>query len=218
MQMEYKTFPFEMEELDDAGTFWGYASVFNNPDASWPMPEVVEPGAFAKTLKERGHKVRICHQHDWKELIGTPLELREDERGLFVRAKLVLDVQRAREDYALMRAGALDELSIGYQVVKDEPGDVGGTKVRRLKELRLYEISPVTVAANDQAVITGVKAAWNAGAPNADPAVETEPIEEPSQVTEETAAAEPGASSLTAQLTARERLDLYNLSRKYLEA
>lgn len=212
MQMEYKTFPFEVKDIDEQGVFWGYASVFGNPDAAWPMPEVVEPGAFAKTLKERAHKVRICHQHDWKEVIGKPVELREDERGLYVKAQLVLDVQRAREDYALMRAGALDELSIGYQVVKDEPGDVGGTKVRRLKELRLYEISPVTVAANDQAVITGVKAAQIADAPDA------EPIEEPSQVTDETAAAEPGASSLTAQLTARERLDLYNLSRKYLEA
>lgn len=211
MKLEYKTFPFEMEELDDAGTFWGYASVFNNPDSSWPMPEVVEPGAFAKTLKERGHKVRICHQHDWKEVIGKPVELREDERGLYVKAQLVLDVQRAREDYALMKAGALDELSIGYQVIKDEPGSVGGLKVRKLKELKLYEISPVTVAANDQAVITGVKAA-----PEPEPVVETEPIEEPPQEVE-AAAAEPGASPLTAQLTARERLDLYTLSRKYLE-
>lgn len=211
MQMEYKTFPFEVKDIDEQGVFWGYASVFGNPDAAWPMPEVVEPGAFAKTLKERAHKVRICHQHDWKEVIGKPVELREDERGLYVKAQLVLDVQRAREDYALMKAGALDELSIGYQVIKDELGTVDGQKIRRLKELKLYEISPVTVAANDQAVITGVKAA-----PEPEPVVETEPIEEPPQEVE-AAAAEPGASPLTAQLTARERLDLYTLSRKYLE-
>lgn len=213
MQMEYKTFPFEVKDIDEQGVFWGYASVFNNPDSSWPMPEVVEPGAFAKTLKERAHKVRICHQHDWKEVIGKPVELREDERGLYVKAQLVLDVQRAREDYALMKAGALDELSIGYQVIKDEPGSVDGLRVRRLKELKLYEISPVTVAANDQAAITGVKAA-----PAEEPVVETEPTEEPPQEPAvEAAAAEPGASPLTAQLTARERLDLYTLSRKYLE-
>ncbi|MFA4974586.1 MAG: HK97 family phage prohead protease, partial [bacterium] len=108
--MEHKTVPFEIKELTDLGVFEGYASVFGNVDAGG---DVVERGAFAKTLKERGSKVRVCHQHDWKDVIGKPLELREDDRGLYVKAQLVLDVQRAREDYALMKAGALTDLSIG---------------------------------------------------------------------------------------------------------
>lgn len=205
MQMEYKTLPFELQELDDTGVFWGYASVFGNVDS---YNEIVDRGAFRKSLQEYPN-TRLCHQHDWKEVIGKPVELREDERGLYVKAQLVLDVQRAREDYALMKAGALGELSIGYRVMKDAHDEVDGRKVRRLKELWLFEISVVTIAANNQAQILGVKERIEP-----EPSV---PVEElPPDV--EPTTAEQEATPLTVRLTARERLELYTLSRKYLEA
>ena len=155
--MDKRSFPFELKSLDDqTGVFEGYAAVFGNMDEGG---DVVEPGAFAKTLQERGQRVKICWQHDWREPIGKPLELREDAQGLFVKARLS-DTQRGRDALTLLRDGVVDELSFGYETIKSEWGKDGdGQRVHLLKELRLYEISPVTVAMNEQARISAVKAA-----------------------------------------------------------
>ncbi len=152
--MEYKTIPFEIKEIDaSSGAFSGYCSVFNNIDA---QNEVVMPGAFAKTLAERFGRVKVCWQHDWKAPIGKPLEIREDEHGLHVKA-MISDTAVGRDVRTLMKDGVVSELSIGYDVIQDAWRDDNGKSVRMLKELRLYEISPVTMAANPMAVITGVK-------------------------------------------------------------
>lgn len=204
--MEYKTVPFELKQIDDAGVFWGYASIFGNVDAGG---DIVERGAFHKTLEERAGKVRICHQHEWRDVIGKPLELREDEVGLFVKAQFVLDVQRAREDYALMKAGALTDLSFGYDAVKTERDKVDGQTVRRLKEIKLFEISPVTLGMNEIAGVVGVKA-------SATPAEPEQPREEVIPISP--AAAEPDDSPLTAQVatvTPSAKLELYRLLVKY---
>ncbi|MFA4973443.1 MAG: HK97 family phage prohead protease [bacterium] len=207
MDLEYKTFPFEVKELTDLGVFEGYASTFGNVDSGG---DVVERGAFGKTLKERGDKIRVCHQHDWRDVIGKPIELREDDRGLYVKAQLVLDVQRAREDYALMKAGALTDLSIGYEAVKADYAETDAGRVRRLKEVKLYEISPVTVAMNEAATITGVKEAEA-----------TPPIDEPAtdDAPDLDAAAEPDDSPLTdapeTTIEPSAKLALYQLIRKY---
>jgi len=156
-KMLRRSFPFELKSLDDqAGVFEGHAAVFGNVDEGG---DVIEAGAFAKTLQERGQRVKICWQHDWREPIGKPLELREDAQGLFVKARLS-DTQRGRDALTLLRDGVVDELSFGYETIKSEWGKDGdGQRVRLLKELRLYEISPVTAAMNEQARISAVKAA-----------------------------------------------------------
>ncbi len=115
------------------------------------------PGAFAKTLSERFGRVKVCWQHDWKAPIGKPLEIREDEHGLHVKA-MISDTAVGRDVRTLMKDGVVSELSIGYDVIQDAWRDDNGKSVRLLKELRLYEISPVTMAANPMAIITGVKA------------------------------------------------------------
>lgn len=147
-----KVVPFEVKQVDtDQGVFEGYAAVFGNVDDGG---DVIEKGAFANTLKERASRVKICWQHDPKEPIGRPLELREDDRGLYVKAKISL-TQRGRDALTLLRDGVVNELSIGYDAVKE----MYEGAVRRLREVKLWEISPVTWAMNPLATVTGVKGA-----------------------------------------------------------
>ncbi|WP_312798711.1 HK97 family phage prohead protease, partial [Tianweitania sp.] len=104
---------------------------------------IVERGAFAKSLRTRGASgVRMLFQHDPAQPIGVWTELREDERGLFVRGRLQTDVARGREILALMKAGALDGLSIGFRAEKARKEAASG--FRRILEADLWEISVVT--------------------------------------------------------------------------
>lgn len=147
--METLDFPFEIKALDEqAGTFEGYAAVFGNVDH---VGDVIEPGAFAKTVSERP-QVPILWQHDTREPIGVG-SLEVDGKGLKVKGALALDVQRAREARSLMQVGALGGLSIGYKAVKK--AYQGG--VRLLKEVAVHEFSPVTFPANELAGFSGVK-------------------------------------------------------------
>lgn len=114
--------------LDRDGTFSGYASLFERPDLA---RDVVEKGAFARSLMKRGTGgVRMLFQHDPNEPIGTWIDIREDERGLFVRGRLAKGVGRAREVRELMRGGALDGLSIGFRTVRSRKDAQKG--VRRI--------------------------------------------------------------------------------------
>lgn len=130
------------------GEISGYASVFNVVDLQGDM---VVPGAFADSIRETGGKVPVLWQHDTKEPIGHTIELREDSTGLFFRAVLAMEVRRAREALALIRAGSIDGVSIGYAVQKERHEN----GVRKLLKLRLAEISLVTFAANPLARVTG---------------------------------------------------------------
>ncbi len=155
---EIKAFPFKMEEIDGEGNFKGYASVFGNVDLGG---EVVDRGAFKKTLRESGGKVPILDHHDPARQIGWNLEAREDERGLFVRGQLNLKVQDAVEKYALMKQaneiGGRTGLSIGFRTIRDMP-DKKDPEIRRLKEVQLFEYSIVTFPMNTDANVTTVKA------------------------------------------------------------
>jgi HK97 family phage prohead protease len=136
------------------GTIEGYASLFGEIDQARDM---VMPGAFTQTLKSRGlRRIPMLFQHDPSEPIGVWLELREDFRGLWARGKLIPDVARARELLALLRANAIDGLSIGYRTVrgKIEPR----TRVRKLYQVDLWEISIVTFPLLAGARIESVKA------------------------------------------------------------
>ena len=122
------------------GTIEGYASLFGEIDASRDM---VMPGAFAGTLKRRGlRRIPMLFQHDPAEPIGIWLDLREDHRGLFARGKLIPEVLRARELLALLHAGTADGLSIGFKTLQARIDPK--TRVRRLHEIDLWEISLVT--------------------------------------------------------------------------
>ena len=119
----------------------GYASLFGLPDQGG---DVVQKGAYAKSLKrlaERGGSVKMLWQHDPTQPIGVWDEIFEDARGLFVKGRLLPEVGKAREAAALIEAGAIDGLSIGYRTVSAEKDAKGQ---RLLAELELWEVSLVT--------------------------------------------------------------------------
>jgi HK97 family phage prohead protease len=135
------------------GVFEGYASLFGVADLG---KDVVMPGAFAESLARRGARgVRMLWQHDPGEPIGRWLSLAEDPRGLRVRGRLNLAVERAREIHALMREGAVDGLSIGFRVERARPERPTG--LRRLEKLDLWEISLVTFPMLPGARVNSVK-------------------------------------------------------------
>lgn len=152
---EIKLLPQAPDTVDEAGIFEGYASLFGVPDLA---KDVVIPGAFQDSLARRGARgVRLLWQHDPAEPIGSWLSLAEDQKGLRVRGRLNLAVERAREIHALMREGAVDGLSIGFRVERARAERATGT--RRLERIDLWEISVVTFPLHPGARVGSVKAA-----------------------------------------------------------
>lgn len=149
--MEQKFISFELKrEPDTDGVFEGYASVFGIVDQGM---DVVERGAFAKSLGKR--KVKMLWQHDTAQVIGVWDEIKEDERGLYVKGRVLKDVQKGAEAIALMKADAIDSMSIGYRTIAAT--DEGGGAIRKLLEVDLFEISLVTFPMLPDAKITAIK-------------------------------------------------------------
>jgi HK97 family phage prohead protease len=122
------------------GAVEGYASLFGEVDQARDM---VMPGAFTQTLRNRGlRRIPMLFQHDPSEPVGIWLELREDMRGLWARGRLIPEVARGRELLALVREGAIDGLSIGYRTVRGRIDPK--TRIRRLYQVDLWEVSIVT--------------------------------------------------------------------------
>lgn len=135
------------------GKFSGYGSVFGVVDT---YNEIVASGAFSETLAERSRPVPVLWQHRQDMPIGVYDTVREDAKGLFVEGRLLVkDVALAREAHALMSAGAVSGLSIGYWVRESSYDEKTG--LRTLTKLDLEEVSIVTSPANDEARIDAVK-------------------------------------------------------------
>ncbi|MTH77200.1 HK97 family phage prohead protease [Paracoccus aestuariivivens] len=127
--------------LSDGTQVEGYASLFGLVDQGG---DVVVKGAYAASLKrvaDRGYKIRMLWQHDPTRPIGVWDEIREDEKGLWVKGRLLPEIAQAREAAALISAGAIDGLSIGYRTVSAERDAKGR---RLLSEVELWEVSLVT--------------------------------------------------------------------------
>lgn len=143
------------KSLSDEGEFEGYASMFSVEDSHG---DTVKKGAFKaglqKLAKEK-RKIKMLFNHDRFSPIGVFKEADEDSKGLFVRGKLTLGVQKADETRLLMLDEAVDSMSIGGYVRK-ELWDTKTLK-RELIEIELREISPVVFPALDQARILSVK-------------------------------------------------------------
>lgn len=140
---------------DEKGTVEGYASKFGNIDQ---VGDVVEKGAFTKSIQQGAQRVRFLWQHNKQEPIGIIQEIREDEHGLFIKAQFA-NTQRAQETRELMKMGALDSFSIGYRVPKDKivVEQTKDGQIQRLKEIHLFEVSVVTFPCNVEARLTGIK-------------------------------------------------------------
>ena len=154
--------PLSIKSVDDSGEFEGYGSVFGVKDS---YDDIVTPGAFTKSLarwQERKSLPALLWQHKLDEPIGVYTEMREDENGLFVRGRLLIDDDPlARRAHAHMKAGSLTGLSIGY-VLDDYDFDKEKSAFM-LKDIDLWEVSLVTFPANDEARISNVKSAIATG-------------------------------------------------------
>lgn len=155
--LEHKYVKFAPVEMDaKTGIFAGYASTFGNEDQG---NDIVQKGAFTETLADRDpRQVKMLYEHSCLDPIGYWNVLREDDRGLYVSGKLMVeDLQKAREVHALLRERVLDGLSIGYRVTQVD-NDRGNPHTRLLKSVDLKEISVVMFPMNEEAVISSVKA------------------------------------------------------------
>jgi uncharacterized protein len=139
LETKFRRFDGELG-LEDGAVIAGYASLFGAEDQGG---DVVSRGAYAASLArlaEAGQRVKMLWQHDPGRPIGVWDEVREDGRGLWVKGRLLLEVQAGREARALLEAGAIDGLSIGYRTVRAEKAAAG----RVLHQIDLWEVSLVT--------------------------------------------------------------------------
>tara|TARA_R100000654_G_scaffold39157_1_gene64894 strand:+ start:1200 stop:1910 length:711 start_codon:yes stop_codon:yes gene_type:complete len=145
----------QISDIDEnLGIVKGYGSVFGNKDSD---NDIIEKGAYKRTIKNNGSRVKYLYQHDITKPIGKMKELYEDEKGLVFVAE-VPKTTFGNEVLELMKYGVIDENSVGIMPVKKDYGEDG---VRMIKEVKLYEISAVTIAANDEAKILEVKGHYN---------------------------------------------------------
>ena len=139
---------------EETRTVKGYASVFNNVDSD---DDRLMKGAFNRTIKSWGpegkNRIKLVSQHNIKQPVAKIDDLYEDEKGLYMEATFGTH-QDGEDHYKMVKEGILTEFSIGFVPTKEEKNDEGG---RNFSEVKLYEVSLVTVASNDQALVTDVK-------------------------------------------------------------
>jgi len=157
MNVSTKSFELKIDDADSKGVIRGFASVFGNVDS---YGEVVDKGAFKRTIKNQKGRFPILADHDPTKLIGFNERAEETDQGLLIEGRINLDTQAGKEKYSLAlqaaELGAPMGLSIGFQTIKAVE-DPENPRVRRLKEIKLWEYSIVTFPANPKANITGVK-------------------------------------------------------------
>jgi len=155
--LKFKNCDYEFKAVSDEGFIEGYASVFNVIDLG---DDLIEKGAFKKTIKETKGRWPILGHHDPRVRLGYNEEAKEDDHGLWFREKLNLDVQAAREQFSLTKMahdmGGKDGISIGFNIVSAKP-DKERPVVRRIKEIQMWEHSHVTFGMNQSAMTTAVK-------------------------------------------------------------
>lgn len=143
----------DTKAVSETGVFEGYASTFGERDLGG---DIVEAGAFTKSLKARGNAgIKMLADHDSTKRIGVWDAISEDSKGLFVKGRLLLEKQIAKETYIDLKAGALDSMSIGFRTKSDSYD--GRRRARIIKEADLLEISLVPFPMNESARVTGVK-------------------------------------------------------------
>lgn len=144
---------FKAEEIGD-NFVAGYASTFGNIDA---YGDVVEKGAFTRTLKARKNQIKFLKYHDPNQPIGKVVEIKEDDVGLWVKAVFSSTIA-GQEARAEVLEGVLDSFSIGFTPMKTKSGkSEDGRIINHIQEVKLYEFSLVTFPANEEAIVTAVK-------------------------------------------------------------
>ena len=134
---------------DKAGIVKGYASVFGNMDSDG---DIITAGAYRKTITENRSRIKYLYQHDMNKPLGKMIHLEEDQKGLVFEAEIP-KTQLGKDVIELMKAGVITENSVGIMPIQKQMKD----GYREISEVKLYEVSAVTLAANDQAMILDVK-------------------------------------------------------------
>ncbi|MEH6347779.1 MAG: HK97 family phage prohead protease [Bermanella sp.] len=152
----------EIKSISETGEFSGYGSVFGVKDS---YSDIVMPGAFKASLdnwKTKGQLPALLWQHKMDEPIGVYTKMEEDEHGLYVEGRLLInDDDLAKRAHAHLKAGSIQAMSIGYSLKDYEyDSDKGAFQ---LKEIELWEVSLVTFPANEEARIDNVKSALKSG-------------------------------------------------------
>lgn len=164
MQTKRLDTPLKIKSVGEDGTFSGYGSVFGVEDS---YGDVVVKGAFEKSLAEWSGKNRmpaLLWQHKTDEPIGIYTKMEEDDEGLYVEGKLLIDADPlAKRAYAHLKEGSLSGMSIGYSLSSDGWDYDKEKDIFVLKEIDLWEVSLVTFPANDEARVQDVKSALAKG-------------------------------------------------------
>jgi uncharacterized protein len=147
----YKASPLgELIDVDEKNSIVkGYGSIFGNVDSDG---DIIMKGAYTKTLQDNGSRVRYLYQHNMDWPIGKMINLFQDDKGLAFEAEIP-KTRLGKDVIELMKAGVVTENSVGILPITREMNG----QYRELREVKLFEISAVTLAANDQALITDVK-------------------------------------------------------------
>jgi HK97 family phage prohead protease len=149
--MPTRDFDLKVKQLSESGVFTGLASTYGNVDLGG---DVIESGAFVRTLQQRGAEVPILWSHDQSNPVGIGT-LTDTAAGLEIRGSLDMDIQSGRDAYSRLKKKIVRGLSIGFRSVQDVVKD----GIRHLTDVDLFEVSLVAVPMNEAARVTSVKAA-----------------------------------------------------------
>ena len=160
MEHKYKEFALR-KSAEDAGTISGYFSTYDRiPDS---YGDVIAKGAFAETIakrKESGHPFPLCWNHDLNQIIGSvdPDSIEDTDKGPLMTATF-FDTPLAQEKREIVKSGVVYQFSFAYDVLEAGPVELeDGIKANELRKLDLFEVSIVPIPANQNAVMTDVKA------------------------------------------------------------
>jgi HK97 family phage prohead protease len=160
MEHKYKEFALR-KSAEDAGTISGYFSTYDRiPDS---YGDVIAKGAFAETIakrKESGHPFPLCWNHDLNQIIGSvdPDSIEDTDKGPLMTATF-FDTPLAQEKREIVKSGVVYQFSFAYDVLEAGPVELeDGIKANELRKLDLFEVSIVPIPANQNAIMTDVKA------------------------------------------------------------
>ena len=160
MEHKFKEFAFcKSAEEKDAGTISGYFSTYDRiPDS---YGDIIAPGAFTDTIKARedsGHPFPLCWNHDLNQIIGKVDTIEDTEKGPLMTASF-FDTPLAQEKREIVKSGVVYQFSFAYDALDwKETTLEDGRKANELLKIDLYEVSIVPIPANQNAVMTEIKA------------------------------------------------------------
>ena len=151
--LEFKNIQGGIKDIDSKNRIvTGYLSEFGSKDFD---SDIIEKGAFSKSITERKNDIYFLNQHDWKQPHGKFNVLQEDVKGLYFESMALPNTSYSNDLIELYSLGIVKEHSIGFQTIK---GDYNKERtIRTIKEVKLYEGSNVTLGANPNTPFTGFK-------------------------------------------------------------